>query len=62
MKTTLHTDWTVCDVGNGFVSDRDDDNGLLGLDGQLIIQPKHQYNCLAYMISFPSHWFRDCIP
>jgi hypothetical protein len=44
MKTTLHTDWTVCDVGNGFVSDRDDDNGLLGLDGQLIIQPKHQYN------------------
>ena len=31
MKTTLHTDWTVCYVGNGFVSDRNEakDYGLI---------------------------------
>ena len=62
MKTTLHTDWTVGDVCKGFMYDKNENKGLFGLGGQLIIQPKHQYNCLAYMISFPSHWFRDCIP
>lgn len=44
MKTTLHTDWTVGDVCKGFVFDRNEDKGLFGLDGQLIIQPEYQRN------------------
>lgn len=44
MKTTLHTDWTVGDVCKGFVFDRNEDKGLFGLDGKLIIQPEYQRN------------------
>jgi hypothetical protein len=44
MKTTLHTDWTVGNVCKGFVFDKNEDKGLFGLDGQLIIQPEYQRN------------------
>ncbi|MBR5626988.1 MAG: DUF262 domain-containing protein [Thermoguttaceae bacterium] len=44
MKTTLHTDWTVGDVCKGFIYDRNEDKGLYGLDGKLIIQPEYQRN------------------
>lgn len=44
MRTTLHTDWTVGDVCQGFVYDRNENKGLFGLDGQLIIQPEFQRN------------------
>ena len=44
MKTTLHTDWTVGDVCKGFIYDRNEDKGLFGLNGQLIIQPEYQRN------------------
>ncbi len=44
MKTTLHTDWTVEYVCKGFVFDRNENKGLYGLDGQLIIQPEYQRN------------------
>lgn len=44
MKTTLHTDWTVGDVCEGFIYDRNENKGLFGLNGQLIIQPEFQRN------------------
>ncbi len=44
MKTTLHTDWTVGDVCEGFIFDRNENKGLFGLDGKLIIQPEYQRN------------------
>lgn len=44
MKTTLHTDWTVGDICRGFIFDRNENKGLFGLDGQLIIQPEYQRN------------------
>lgn len=44
MKTTLHTEWTVEDICKGFVYDKNEDKGLYGLDGQLIIQPEYQRN------------------
>ena len=44
MKTTLRTDWTVRDVCEGFVFDRNEGKGLFGLDGKLIIQPEYQRN------------------
>ena len=44
MKTTLHTEWTVADICEGFVYDRNDGKGLYGLNGQLIIQPEYQRN------------------
>lgn len=44
MKTTLHTDWTVGDICEGFVYDRNENKGLKGLDGKLIIQPEYQRN------------------
>ena len=44
MKTTLHTDWTVGDLCKGFIYDRNEDKGLFGLNGQLIIQPEYQRN------------------
>ena len=44
MKTTLHTDWTVGDVCKGFIYDRNENKGLFGLGGQLIIQPEYQRN------------------
>lgn len=44
MKTMLHTDWTVGDICQGFVYDKNEGKGLFGLDGQLIIQPEYQRN------------------
>lgn len=44
MKTTLKTNWTVGDVCKGFVFDQNEDKGLFGLDGQLVIQPEYQRN------------------
>lgn len=44
MKTTLHTDWTVGDICKGFVFDKNENKGLFGLDGRLIIQPEYQRN------------------
>ena len=44
MITTLHTDWTVGDVCKGFVFDQNENKGLFGLSGQLIIQPEYQRN------------------
>lgn len=44
MKTTLHTTWTVADICQGFVFDKNEEKGLFGLDGQLIIQPEYQRN------------------
>lgn len=44
MITTLHTDWTVGDVCKGFIFDRNENKGLFGLNGKLIIQPEYQRN------------------
>lgn len=44
MQTTLVTNWTVGDICKGFVYDKNDNKGLFGLDGQLIIQPEYQRN------------------
>lgn len=44
MKTTLVTDWTVGDICRGFFYDKNEDKGLYGLDGKLIIQPEYQRN------------------
>ncbi len=44
MKTELHIDWTVGDVCKGFIYDQNENKGLYGLDGQLIIQPEYQRN------------------
>ena len=44
METTLHTDWTVGDVCQGFRYDKNEGKGLFGLGGKLIIQPEYQRN------------------
>lgn len=44
MKTELHTDWTVGDVSKGFIYDKNENKGLFGLGGKLIIQPEYQRN------------------
>lgn len=44
MKPTLHTEWTVGDVCKGFIYDKNENKGLFGLDGKLIIQPEYQRN------------------
>lgn len=44
MKTTLHTNWTVEDLCRGFIFDKNENKGLFGLDGKLIIQPEYQRN------------------
>ena len=44
MKTELHTDWTVEDICKGFIFDKNENKGLFGLDGKLIIQPEYQRN------------------
>ena len=44
MKTTLHTDWTVADLCKGFVYDKNENKGLFGLGGNLVIQPEYQRN------------------
>ena len=44
MKTELHTDWTVADICKGFTYDKNENKGLYGLNGKLIIQPEYQRN------------------
>ena len=44
MKTTLHTDWTVEDICKGFIYDKNENKGLFGLNGKLVIQPEFQRN------------------
>jgi len=44
MKTTLYTDWTVGDICKGFIYDKNENKGLFGLGGKLIIQPEYQRN------------------
>lgn len=44
MITTLHTEWTVMDICNGFTYDKNEDKGLFGLNGRLTIQPEYQRN------------------
>ena len=44
MKTELHTNWTVGDVSKGFIYDKNENKGLFGLGGKLIIQPEYQRN------------------
>jgi len=44
MITTLHTDWTVGDICKGFIFDKNENKGLFGLNGKLIIQPEYQRN------------------
>ena len=44
MTTTLFTHWTVRDICKGFVYDKNEEKGLFGLNGKLIIQPEYQRN------------------
>lgn len=44
MKTTLHTEWTVEQISEGFIFDKNENKGLYGLGGQLVIQPEYQRN------------------
>lgn len=44
MKTELHTEWTVGDICKGFIYDKNENKGLFGMDGKLIIQPEYQRN------------------
>ena len=44
MKTTLHTEWTIADICNGFVYNELEGKGLFGMGGQLTIQPEYQRN------------------
>ena len=44
MDKKLVTTWTVGDICEGFVYDKNEGKGLFGLNGQLIIQPEYQRN------------------
>ena len=44
MKATLNTDWTVADICKGFTYDKNENKGLFGLNGKLVIQPEYQRN------------------
>lgn len=44
MKTKLHTEWTVGEICKGFIYDKNENKGLFGMNGQLIIQPEYQRN------------------
>ena len=44
MKTTLHTEWTVADICDGFVYNELEARGLFGMGGRLTIQPEYQRN------------------
>lgn len=44
MKTTLHTEWTVGDICKGFIYDKNENKGLFGMNGKLIVQPEYQRN------------------
>lgn len=44
METTLHTEWTIADICDGFVYNELEAKGLFGMGGQLTIQPEYQRN------------------
>lgn len=44
MNTTLHTEWTVADICDGFVYNELEAKGLFGMGGRLTIQPEYQRN------------------
>lgn len=44
MHTELITEWTVGDICKGFVYDKNENKGLFGLSGKLVIQPEYQRN------------------
>lgn len=44
MKTTLHTEYTVADICQGFNYDESEGKGLYGMNGRLTIQPEYQRN------------------
>lgn len=44
MNTTLHTEWTVADICDGFVYNELEGKGLFGMGGRLTIQPEYQRN------------------
>lgn len=44
MITTLHTEWTIRDILEGFVYNEYEGKGLFGLNGKLVIQPEYQRN------------------
>mgnify|MGYP001942185711 FL=1 len=44
MKTTLHTEYTVADICQGFNYDESEGKGLYGMNGKLTIQPEYQRN------------------
>ena len=44
MKTTLHTEWTIADICDGFVYNELEGKGLFGMGGRLTIQPEYQRN------------------
>lgn len=44
MKTTLHTEWAVADICDGFVYNELEAKGLFGMGGRLTIQPEYQRN------------------
>ena len=44
MHKELVTDWTVKDICDGFVFDKNEGKGLFGLGGKLIVQPEYQRN------------------
>ena len=44
MKTTLHTEWTIADICDGFVYNELEARGLFGMGGKLTIQPEYQRN------------------
>lgn len=44
MKPTLHTEWTVADICDGFLYNELEGKGLFGMGGRLTIQPEYQRN------------------
>ena len=44
MNKALITNWTVKDICEGFMFDKNEGKGLFGLGGKLIIQPEYQRN------------------
>lgn len=44
MKTTLHTEWKIKDICEGFVYNELEGKGLFGMNGKLTIQPEYQRN------------------
>lgn len=44
MTPEFHDDWTVADIADGFTYDKNEDKGLFGFGGRLVIQPEYQRN------------------